>query len=307
METGLRYLNCVVDAACDGARVYDALRCQLRVSDGCVRRAKHVAGGILRNGEATWTNDRVQVGDVLAFAFDGPDFPGSSSDLASDFIGISVVYADDDLLVLEKPAGIVMYPSPGHAADSLANRVRGWLMAQGRTAGIQAVHRLDRDTSGLALFAFNSFAKERLQTQLHGESFVREYDAFCEGWPEQEEGVVEAPIGCIGVKPKRWGITPEGKPATTHYRVVERGEAPDGAPLALLRLRLETGRTHQIRIHMASLGHPLLGDAAYGTASAWIGRPALHSARVSFTHPVSGERCVFASALPEDMARLMRL
>lgn len=305
MEAGLRYLKCIVDEERDGARVYDVLRCQLGVSDGSVRRAKRVDGGILCNGVPTWTNGKARAGAELAIAFDGCGLSGSSSELAPDFGALAVVYVDEDILVLEKPAGIVMYPSPGHVGNSLANRVQAWLVAQGRHAGIHAAHRLDRDTSGLVLFAFHSFAKERLQAQLHGESFMREYEAICEGWPEREQGVIDAPIGRVGTKPNRWGITLEGKPALTRYRVIKRGRAPDGSHIALIRLRLETGRTHQIRVHMGSIGHPLLGDAAYGSALGFMGRPALHSALLNFRHPVSGEECGFTSALPEDMAQLL--
>ena len=301
----MRTVSCIADAAHDGARVYDVLREQLGASDGCVRRAKHIEGGLLLDGQPTWSNARVQAGQEVALAIEAPGLAGCSTDIAREDGPVAVVYADDDVLVVEKPADLVMYPSPSHPGGTLANRLAGWLAAQGRCCGLQAAHRLDRGTSGLVAFALNSYAKDRLQAQLHTDAFAREYLAVCEGWPDPCAGVVEVPLGKISTSPNVFGVVPDGKPATTRYQVVERGNAPDGSRCALVRLRLETGRTHQIRIHMAHIGHPLVGDDAYGTPSPAIARPALHSARLAFDHPVTGTHLELESPLPADMARLL--
>jgi len=301
----MRTVSCIVDAAYDGTRVYDVLREQLGASDGCVRRAKHIEGGLLLDGQPTWTNAHVKAGQEVALAIEAPGLAGSSTDIAPEDGPVSVVYTDDDVLVVEKPADLVMYPGPSHPGGTLANRLVGWLAARGRQCGLQAAHRLDRGTSGLVAFALNSYAKDRLQTQLHTEAFEREYLAVCKGWPSPSEGVVEVPLGKLSTSPNVFGVVPDGKPAITRYRVVERAESPAGGRCALVRLRLETGRTHQIRIHMAHIGHPLVGDDAYGTPSSAIARPALHSARLAFDHPVTGARLEFDSPLPADMARLL--
>ena len=298
-------VSCIVDGAHDGARVYDVLRMQLGVSDGCVRRAKHVPGGIQLDGAPERANAPVCAGQQVALAIDAPGMPGSFTDMAPQEGPMEAVYCDDDVLVVDKPAGLVIYPSPGHPDGTLANRVVAWLLAQGRRCGVHAVQRLDAGTSGLVVFALHSFAKERMAAQLHTEAFVREYVAVCEGWLEPDAGFVDVPVGLLSCSPNVFGATPEGKPAVTRFQVVERGRTPAGEPCSLVRLRLETGRTHQIRIHMAHVGHPLLGDDAYGRASGFIARPALHSQRVSFAHPVTGERVSCEAPLPRDIAALM--
>ena len=300
----MRIITCTVDETYDGARVYDVLRSQLGASDGCVRRAKAVDGGLALDGAPAYANARVRAGQRVSLAIDAPGMAGSTTDVAPEAAPVTVAYSDDDLLVIDKPAGLVMYPSPGHSAGTLANRVAGWLAQQGRQTGLHAVHRLDAGTSGLVVFALHSFAKERLQAQLHGE-FVREYLAVCAGWPDADSGVVNVPLGKLSTSPNVFGVVPDGKLAVTHYRVERRIQAPAGQKRALVRLRLETGRTHQIRIHMAHIGHPLVGDAAYGVPCADIGRPALHAHRVALVQPVTGESLDVRSELPGDMARLL--
>ena len=301
----MRTVSCIADAAHDGARVYDVLREQLGASDGSVRRAKHISGGLLLEGNPTWTKARVRAGQEVAIVIEAPGLAGCESAVAPEDDPVSVVYADADVLVVEKPAGLVMYPGPSHPGGTLANRLAGWIAAQGRQCGLQAVHRLDRGTSGLVVFALNSYVKDRLQAQLHSDAFVREYLAVCAGWPDPAEGVVDVPLGKLSTSPNVFGVVSDGKPALTRYRTEEQVETPDGVRRALVRLRLKTGRTHQIRIHMAHIGCPLVGDDAYGCVSSAIVRPALHSARLAFDHPVTGTRLEFESPLPEDMCALL--
>ena len=299
----MRTISGIVADGRDGARVYDVLRGQMGLSDGCVRRAKHIEGGILLDGQPTWANARVKAGQRLELAYDAPGLPGSATDIAPEPGPVQVVYADDDLVVVDKPAGLVMYPGPSHAAGTLANRLAGWLQDRGRRCGLQAVHRLDAGTSGLVAFALHSFAKERLQVQLHGE-FTREYLAVCEGVPDPPAGVVDVPLGRVSRSPNVFGVMPDGKPSVTRYEVLRVSGGEDGAR-ALLSLRLETGRTHQIRIHLAHIGHPLVGDATYGRASGDIAWPALHSHRIAFIHPVTGVSLAFEQPLPPDMSALL--
>lgn len=304
MNEYLRMVSAEVNDAYDGLRVYDVLRAQMGLSDGCIRRAKRVEGGILLDGAPVFTNRRVETGQKVSLAFDGPGVPGSTTDLAPEAGSLQVLHADDDLLVVDKPAGLVMYPSPGHDGNTLANRVSGWLAARNRRCGIHAAHRLDRDTSGLAVFALNSLAKDRLQEQLHTGSFEREYLALCLGRPEPAEGSVEAPMGLLSRHPNVYGVASDGKPARTRYWAIGSWSV-QGTEITAVRLRLDTGRTHQIRIHLAHIGHPLLGDAAYGSASPLMARAALHSWRLRLVHPLSGERLQLECAPPADLQRLM--
>lgn len=301
----MRTVWCIADAAHDGARVYDVLRGQLGASDGCVRRAKHVAGGLRLDGEPVRANAHVKAGQRVELAIDAPGMPGSSTDMAPETGGVRIVHADADVLVVEKPAGLVMYPSPGHPDGTLANRLAGWMAQHGKQSGLHAVHRLDAGTSGLVAFARNSYAKERLQASLHTDALARGYLAVCEGCPGSPEGTVDAPLSKLSTRPNVYGVVPGGKPAITHYQVIRRFQNPAGETLSLVDLRLETGRTHQIRIHMAHIGCPLAGDVAYGKASSLIARPALHAARLSFVHPLTGGRLEFESPLPADMAALL--
>lgn len=309
-----RMVSCVAslpDGAADDETLtaYRVLREQLGASDASVRRAKHVAGGIRVDGEFVWVNAPVRVGQKVSLVIDGPGLAGSETRLEPEEGELAVVHADDDLVVVDKPAGLVMYPSPGHARGTLANRVSGWMRAQGISRGLHAVHRLDQGTSGLVVFAFNSYAKDRLQGQLHTGAFMREYLAVCEGVPDPCEGLVDAPVGRLTRHPNTYGVSPDGKPALTRYRVVKvvaaSGNGPTTRTLSLVRLRLETGRTHQIRIHMAHIGCPLVGDAAYGSPSPLIGRPALHSHSITLEHPVNSEKMTCVSPLPIDLQALV--
>lgn len=172
----------------------------------------------------------------------------------------------------------------------------------GLKADFHPVHRLDKGTSGLMVVAKHPAAQHILTKQLHSGDFLREYLAVCEGYPSPPAGLVDAPLGRSDDSYIRQEVRPDGKPARTHYEILDRN-----GPYSLLRLVLETGRTHQIRVHMAYLGHPLVGDFLYGTeVPELISRPALHSARLALTHPFTGERLTFEAPLPADMTNLIK-
>ena len=308
-----RMVTCLASAAADDSAAepltaYRVLREQLGASDASVRRAKHVPGGIQVDGVPVWVNAPVRAGQRVSLAIAGPGLAGSETQVVPEPGFVSIVHADDDIVVVDKPAGLVMYPSPGHAGGTLANLLAGWMQREGRAGGLHAVHRLDRGTSGLVVFAFNSYAKDRLQAQLHTGSFAREYLAVCAGVPYPPYGTVDAPVGKLTQHPNTFGVVLGGKPSVTHYRVeqvVGAAEAPDGNVRSLVRLQLETGRTHQIRIHMAHIGCPLVGDATYGEVSPLIARPALHSCGITLEHPVTSEKMTYLSPLPIDFQALL--
>jgi 23S rRNA pseudouridine1911/1915/1917 synthase len=224
-----------------------------------------------------------------------------------------VVYRDDDIVVVDKPAGVVVHAGAGHRGDTLVDALlaAGIPIAGGSDPDRPGVvHRLDRDTSGLMVLACSPRAYEALVAALSRRQVERRYRALVVGVPAAHAGTVEGPIGRDPRDRMRFAVVADGKPAVTHYRVEASGEIPTAGGLVTLSAitcRLETGRTHQIRVHLAALGHPIVGDPVYGRTSApaaalGLDRPALHAARLEFRHPVDGRACVFETPLPDDLA-----
>ena len=226
-------------------------------------------------------------------------------------VRFSVVYADDDVAVIDKPAGLVVHPGAGHAEGTLVGGLLAAFpdLADLVTTGVCAadrpgiVHRLDKGTSGLLAVALTADAYRSLVAQLASRSMERHYLALVTGIVADERGEVEAPIGRSARTPTKMAITARGKPARTAYRVIERRGAGSASPTTLLELSLQSGRTHQVRVHMAAIGHPVVGDARYGTPDKRLGsgRFFLHAANLAFDHPVTGTRTEFTSPLPEDL------
>ena len=235
--------------------------------------------------------------------------PPPPETLAPEAIALTVVHEDDDVLVVDKPVGMVVHPGAGHPTGTLAAAV---LAHAPGTAGVGGprrpgvVHRLDKDTSGLLVIAKTARAYESLTAQLVGRTVTRRYRAIVHGRVTANKGVVDAPIGRHPRDRVRMAIVPRGKRAVTRYSVLERFPH-----FTDLDVRLETGRTHQIRVHMASLGHPVAGDRLYGGRAGRAPLPvplpglALHAATLAFLHPVTGTRMEFASPLPARMERFL--
>jgi 23S rRNA pseudouridine1911/1915/1917 synthase len=230
--------------------------------------------------------------------------PPEPTGVAPEAMPLEVVYEDGDLLVVNKPAGLTVHPAPGHRSGTLVNAVLARvpdLPGIGGTLRPGIVHRLDKDTSGLLVVAKTELARRDLAAQLQAHTVRRTYLAIVRGRVRQDEGTVSAPLGRHPVHRTRIAVVPRGRPAVTHYAVVERF-----ADATLLACRLETGRTHQIRVHLTHIGHPVLGDPMYGRARApGIHRQALHAARLEFTHPRTGRPVVCVAPLPQDISRLL--
>ncbi|MDA8294995.1 MAG: RluA family pseudouridine synthase [Actinomycetota bacterium] len=272
-----------------------------------------VAQGAVRVGGAVVGRSRRLVeGELLAI--DAPPASPEPASLAPDpEVPFSVVYADDDLVVVDKPAGVVVHPGAGQPHHTLAAGLLarfpelGALSAAGlwppERPGL--VHRLDKDTSGLLVVARTADAYAALAGQLKRREMGRTYQALALGQLRADEGTIDAPLGRSTRVPTKVAVRVDGRPARTHYRVLARYDEP--APLSLLEVRLETGRTHQIRVHLGAIGHPVAGDARYGgtTRSLSLLRPFLHAARLSLIHPRSGEAMVFTAALPEDLQAVL--
>ena len=282
-----------------GIKVDTLLKRHLHLSGTVVRRIKWLPDGILVDGARVNTRFCPREGQVLSVRLDDPE---RRSGIVPAPGPLDILYEDGDMVVLNKAPGVSVHPGPGHFDDTLGNFLLWHYDQEGETADFHPVHRLDRGTSGLLAAAKHPHAQEVLKNQLHTNAFRRTYLAVCEGVPQMPEGTIEAPLGPKPGSLMEQMVRPDGKFARTRYRVLGTyGER------ALVELELDTGRTHQIRVHMAYLGHPLTGDFLYGQEDrALIGRPALHSHRLELCHPVTGERMTFTAPLPQDMEMLLR-
>ena len=292
-----RTLSHTVTKEEDGLTILSLLRGTLGFSSSQVRRMKE-EGGILLEGRPAYTNQRVAPGQILSCRME----ERSSQKLLPVPGPLCIRYEDSDLLVLDKPSGVPVHPSQGHFTDSLANFL-AYEMEHNRGIPFvfRGVNRLDRNTSGLLAVAKHPHAQHLLSQQLHTGEFHREYLALVCGAVRPASGTVDAPILDLpGVL--RRVISPEGAPAVTHYETLA-----EGGPYALLRLWLETGRTHQIRLHMAHIGHPLAGDFLYGTelSPAFPGH-ALHSSRIRLRQPITGQTIQVESPLPPSLSLLLK-
>ena len=294
----MRRLELIVSSSQAGTRVDTLLKKHMNLSGTVVRRIKWLEDGILVDGQRVNTRFCPVEGQVLSVRLSDPE---RRSGIVPAPGPLDIVFEDGDVIVLNKAPGVPVHPGPGHFYDTLGNFLLNYYDQSGVEADFHPVHRLDRGTSGLIVAAKHAHAQEVLKNQLHTDAFRREYLAVCEGIPSPAEGTVDAPLGPRDGSLVEQMVRPDGKEARTHYRVL----SVHGSR-ALLRLVLDTGRTHQIRVHMAHLGHPLTGDFLYGTEDhTLIPRPALHSAHLSFNHPITGARLEFSVPLPPDMEALL--
>ena len=296
-------LSFCVPAEADGERLDKWLSGQesLAMTRSALQvRMEH--GDVTVNGKKVPKNYRQKAGDQVLVQLPEPE----PLELQPENIPLDIVYEDDDLLVVNKPKGMVVHPAPGHATGTL---VHALLYHCGdRLSSINGiirpgiVHRIDRFTSGLLMVAKNDMAHQSLSAQIAAHSFTREYQAVAMGHFREAEGTISAPIGRHPVDRKKMCVTEKNsKPATTHYTVI--AEYPRATHL---RLRLETGRTDQIRVHLAYLGHPILGDDVYGKAFPGIEGQCLHAAKIGFIHPSTRQYLEFESPLPEYFEKVLR-
>lgn len=230
------------------------------------------------------------------------ELPQENSHFEPEQIPISVVYEDEDLLIVNKQPGYVVHPTKGHPCRTLANGIMNYMLENKKNFKIRFINRLDMDTSGLLIVAKNSHCQDDMQKQMIENTVVKKYVAVVKGIIQEGEGTVDLPIDKEHEDRVKRAVKEEGYPSVTHYRVLERF----ARGYTLVELLLETGRTHQIRVHMSHIGHPVVGDVLYGEASVWlIERQALHARYLSFRHPVTGAFVEMEAPLPDDMQALI--
>jgi 23S rRNA pseudouridine1911/1915/1917 synthase len=304
-------LSVVVPASLEGVRVDRAVALLADVSRSAVD-ALVADGRVQIDGKGVSSRStRLREGQTLEVDRIEEDVAvGPVGDASVDVI---VVFEDADVIVVDKPAGLVVHPGAGHRSGTLVHGlVERYpdLSARPRAGGSEPdrpgiVHRLDRGTSGLMVVARTPVAYDSLVGQLSARQVSRTYRALVLGHVEGESGLVDAPIGRSVSSPTRMAITRKGKEARTRYKVEGRFETP--APTTLVRASLETGRTHQIRVHLSAIGHPVVGDDPYSQGrslpGATVSRPFLHAYMLAFDHPTSGERMSWMSELPDDLAK----
>jgi 23S rRNA pseudouridine1911/1915/1917 synthase len=293
-------VDLTVSASLDGERVDKALAELLDLSRA--HASLVMAEGVEVDGAPVKRSDRVRVGQVIRCT---P--PESQPGLVAEEVGFDVLYEDDDVVVVDKPAGVVVHPGSGRTSGTLA---AGLLHRYPELEGVGAeerwglVHRLDKDTSGAVLVARNQAAHDQLVAAIRRREVERTYTALVEGSMGAPTGTVDAPVGRDPSQPTRRAVIHGGKPARTHYEVVRY---LDDSDVSLLDVSLETGRTHQIRVHLAAIGHPVVGDRTYGATRADLAAPRnfLHAKRLRFSHPRTGESIEVEAPLPPDLRSVL--
>lgn len=300
-----RKLKYEVPDDCEYAVVRDIMKYKLCLSKREISHAKAFDDGIIVNGDKVTVRKDVRRGDVLEITLH--ENIESASKIVPINEPLDIIYEDDDFICINKPAGLVIHPSHGHFLDSVCNRLAWHYNEKGEKHVMRAVGRLDRETSGLILFGKNRAAAGILTKEGMDGTRSKEYLALCKGSFDNKKGEICSNIEDIpGVRMKR-RTTDEssGEPSRTFYEVLEEFDG-----YCLVRLRLGSGRTHQIRVHMSSIGHPILGDSLYGDEACekfGICRTALHSSKITMIKPFSGEKCDFIAPLPDDMRELVQL
>jgi 23S rRNA pseudouridine1911/1915/1917 synthase len=334
-------LEYVVSAADGDMTARGVLRSRLGVSRRLMRTIANAresgdsafCGGVFVNGQPALFSDRVEVGDVV-----GLSYPDEASGFIPQNIPIDVLYEDEDVIALNKQPGVVVHPTKGHSDGTIANGLMKRMADRGERYKIRFANRLDRDTSGVLLVAKNPHAQNWFTRQSEAGRIRKLYLAVLDGEPEAESGVIEAPIALEREGEPRRAVREDGAVSRTFYRVIEsysyrtaggeKGE-PEATRAALALISITTGRTHQIRVHMAHIGVPVMGDVLYGRAAPTlsrdrdeadrvaptgrdgepaplIGRQALHAALLRFVHPRTREEMTICAPLPPDMAALLR-
>ena len=278
------------------SNVKEVLKAEFSMSDRLLLKLKKL-DKIYLNGNVTSVNHPVLENDLIECYL---DYEEDNSNIVPTEMPLNIIYEDEAYIVVSKNAGIPVHPSMDHYTDSLSNGIAFYFNQIGLKKKIRPVNRLDKDTSGIVIFAKNEYIQECLVRQMKSKEFIKRYIAVVNGNLDNLEGTINAPIARKEGSIIERCVSETGDIAITHYKVLKRKPNFD-----IVECILETGRTHQIRVHFAYLGHSLLGDTLYGTSSNLINRQALHAYEVEFTHPLSKKKVKYITTVPEDLNKLM--
>lgn len=287
----------------DGWSLKTILQKRMFISRSLLSRLKQTEQGVMLNGERVYISVHVAVGDRVEVRMEQE----TSTDIVPQDIPLSIIFEDKHLLILNKPTGIIVHPTHGHYMNTLANGVVYYWQQSGQNIRFRPIHRLDQETSGVLAIAKNPYVHQWVSEQMIAKETKKEYVAIVYGVVKADRGTIEAPIDRNPDSPHLRIVLETGYPSVTHYQVVQRYKN-----VTQVRLWLDTGRTHQIRVHMRYIGHPLIGDKLYFTDEAGeelllaepsltIDRHALHAERLGFTHPITKQWNEYTAKLPEDM------
>ncbi|MFV9510434.1 RluA family pseudouridine synthase [Tepidibacillus sp. LV47] len=292
------WLEYHVSSTDQGKTIEEVCKTKLQLSGRMIQKlTRH--RGIQINGKKSYLAYPLKKGDRLQIKI----FEREDYGVEPEPIPLEVLYEDDHVLVANKPAGISVHPTEKNQRGTLAHAIAFYYQTKGLQTKVRHIHRLDKDTTGAILIAKHSLAQSILDKDLRERKISREYLAIVSGIPEPKQGTIDEPIGRDRHHPTRRRVSKTGDRAVTHYQVLEtmNNEA------ALVKLYLDTGRTHQIRVHMSYIGHPLFGDSLYGGPLKGIQRQALHAAKLIFFHPFTKEKVEVEAPMPEDMVQLLSL
>ena len=277
--------------------VKEVLKTKFEISDRLLLKLKK-NNLIFLNNSVVNIKAPVNSNDIVEISL---DYDEDNTNIVPTKMDLKIIFEDDWLLILNKPAGYPIHPSMQHFEDSISNGVKYYFNSIGLNKKIRPVNRLDKDTSGIVIFAKNEYIQECLVRQMRDNIFIKEYIAVCKGKFESLSGTITAPISRKDGSIIERCVAEDGEYAITHYDVIK-----SNSELSEVHLILETGRTHQIRVHMAYIDHSIVGDTLYGCTSNLIDRQALHSSRVEFFHPITHEKIEFIAPLYEDMDNLIK-
>lgn len=277
--------------------IKDVLIKEFDISSRLLRKLK-VNQRIFCNNKVAWVNGNAKPGDEIKVNI---FFEEDAESIKAEYGEIDILYEDDSLLLINKSGNMVSHPTCLHQSGTLANFVKGYFESKKEKLKVRFVNRLDRETSGVIVLAKNDYAQDILSKQMQGGEFTKEYIAIVHGDVEKDNGTIDLPIKREPDSIMTRMVAPDGETAITHFEVIERLE-----DMTVLKLKLETGRTHQIRVHLKAIGHPIVGDGLYSEVeTSLINRQALHSYKTGFVHPISHEKIIVTAKLPFDMEKII--
>jgi len=278
----------------EGMKLRDFLRDKHKYSRKSIIALKK-SGGVMLNGSIGYMNAHLKKDDILELTF----LDSESENILPEQMDLDIVFEDESLIVINKKAGILVHPTRKHIMGTLANGLAFLWLGEGTSKKIRPINRLDKDTSGLVIFAKNAHIQHLLSFSSKDE-FKKEYTALVHGAMEELEGTIDKPIGREAEKAMRRVVREDGDKSVTHFKTV--AVYPK---YSVLNIILETGRTHQIRVHMSHIGHPIVGDTYYGGDTTLIERQALHARKITLLHPITKQWYSFEAPIPDDMERLI--